>query len=589
MAQHGGQNRRKAGRSEPATIETAEAGSRDAPGETPFYIPAMGPAARPRRALKSNDTFAVFDSHGDIGAAAGGPDGLFDHDTRFLSHLELLVNGSQPLLLGSTIKDDNLHLYVDLTNPDIYRDDQLALPKDSLHISRTIFLHDGALRERIMVHNHSGTGVDLVLALMFDSDFADIFEVRGMRRQRRGRASRRVVGPGEIVMAYEGLDGRLRETALCVEPPPTTLKPTSATFRLRLEPHARRSIFVSVSCRGPIRQSTVPFFRSLVTTHRERVAQTHDLPTVATTNGVLNEVLCRSRADLDMLMTTTPEGRFPYAGIPWYSTTFGRDSLITAMQVLWCDPSVAKSVLLRLARHQADRMDPASDAEPGKIVHEMRGGEMSALGEVPFACYYGSVDATPLFVMLAGLYLERTGDLGLVRAIWPNVERALAWMSSRSATDEDGFLRYARATEKGLANQGWKDSHDAVFHADGQLAEGPVALVEVQAYCFAGPAYGGSVRARARARGACGGSRDRSGCAAGALRGPLLVGGAGALRARPRWRRASARGAHQQRGTCAVRGHRVPRARPARGGGVLDACIRIRMGHPHRRRRGGAL
>ena len=454
--------------------------------ESPFYIPMTGPAARPRRALKHDDTFVVLDSHGDIGASAGGPDGLFNADTRYLARLELVLDGVQPLLLGSNLRDDNSALTVDLTNPDVYRNERIVLQKDMLHIVRTIFLWRGTAYQRIGLQNHGEGIASFDLTLLFDNDFADLFEVRGERRLRRGIGSSKLLGPADVALEYNGLDGKPRSTALQFDPRPTRLAVNAATFHLDLAPQQASSLFVSVACNKPAALKPAPFFRGLLAHRREMRQSTSGATSIETSNNIFNEVLCQSMADLNMLMTETPQGRYPYAGIPWYSTTFGRDGLITALQMLWIDPRVARGVLKRLAFYQARSIDPLADAEPGKILHEMRGGEMAALREVPFAQYYGSVDATPLFVLLAGLYVERTGDDETLAELWPAIEAALRWIDGAGDPDQDGFVEYQRASEQGLANQGWKDSYDAIFHADGPLAEGYIALSEVQAYVFAG-------------------------------------------------------------------------------------------------------
>ncbi|HLZ05744.1 MAG TPA: amylo-alpha-1,6-glucosidase [Bradyrhizobium sp.] len=454
--------------------------------EQPFYIPMTGPAARLRRSLKHDDTFIVLDSHGDIGASAGGPDGLFHADTRYLARLQLVFEDTQPLLLGSNLRDDNSSLTVDLTNPDVYRQGRLVLEKDMLHIVRTVFLWRGTAYQRVGLQNHGDRRASFDITLLFDNDFADLFEVRGEKRQRRGVGSARLLGPADAVLDYRGLDDAARMTALHFDPRPTRLAVNAATWHCDLEPHQTHSLFVSVSCNKPAEPKLKRFFPGLLAHRREMRSSTMGATSIETSNNIFNEVLCRSMADLNMLMTETPQGRYPYAGIPWYSTTFGRDGIITALQMLWIDPRVARGVLRRLAFYQATSVDPLADAEPGKILHEMRGGEMAALREVPFAQYYGSVDATPLFVLLAGLYGERTGDAGTLAELWPAVEAALRWIEGPGDPDGDGFVEYQRATDAGLRNQGWKDSYDAIFHADGRLAEGNIALAEVQGYVFAG-------------------------------------------------------------------------------------------------------
>jgi glycogen debranching enzyme len=453
--------------------------------ESPFYIPMTGPAARPRRSLKHDDTFIVLDSHGDVGASAGGPDGLFNADTRYLARLELLLDELQPLLLGSNMRDDNSALTVDLTNSDIYRDGRIVLQKDMLHIVRTIFLWRGTAYQRIGLQNHGDLPASFDLTLLFDNDFADLFEVRGEKRPRRGIGSSKLRGPADVGFEYHGLDGKSRSTALHFDPRPTRLAVNAATYHLDLAPQQISAMFVAVSCNKPAAFKPERFFRGLLAHRREMRRSTAGAASIETSNNIFNEVLCQSMADLNILMTDTPQGRYPYAGIPWYSTTFGRDGIITALQMLWIDPRVARGVLKRLAFYQAKTVDPLADAEPGKILHEMRGGEMASLREVPFAQYYGSVDATALFVLLAGLYVERTGDDEILVELWHSIEAALRWIDGAGDPDRDGFVEYQRASEEGLANQGWKDSYDAIFHADGRLAEGYIALAEVQGYVFA--------------------------------------------------------------------------------------------------------
>src|SRR6478672_5718320 len=221
-----------------ATPEAAEV------SESPFYIPMTGPAARPRRSLKHDDTFIVLDSHGDIGASAGGPDGLFNADTRYLARLEMVLNDVQPLLLGTNLRDDNSALTVDLTNSDVYRGGKLVLQKDTLHIMRSIFLWRGTAYQRIALQNHGERPASFDLTLLFDNDFADLFEVRGERRPRRGIGSSRLLGPSDVVLEYNGLDGKTRITAVHFDPRPTRLAVNSATYHFELEPGRVTSLFV---------------------------------------------------------------------------------------------------------------------------------------------------------------------------------------------------------------------------------------------------------------------------------------------------------------------------------------------------------
>ena len=455
-----------------------------------FYIPATSSLLERRpRTLKAGDMFGLFDHYGDIVAGPGSPEGLYYRDSRILSRFLLSVAGRRPLLLGSVVTDDNLLLKADLTNPDLFDEDgRLRLPRDTLHIMRTRILHGASCLERLRLQSFATEPLDIALELAFASDFADLFEVRGHRPTARGEGHAERIGDGCVVLAYRARDGRRQRTVLTFDPPPDRLTLEEAEWRLRLEPGARHLLHVYVdveegeACRREERRT----FAGCLREARRSLRRTSSRATaILTSNELFNEIVRRAIADLYMLITDTPWGPYPYAGIPWFSTPFGRDGIITAMQMLWLDPEVARGVLRFLAATQAAEEDPEADAEPGKILHETRQGELARLREVPFGRYYGSVDATPLFVVLAGMYFARTRDIATIRALWPNIVAALDWIDRYGDRDGDGFVEYVRASRTGLANQGWKDSADSVFHADGRLAEGPIALVEVQGYVYA--------------------------------------------------------------------------------------------------------
>ncbi len=464
-----------------------------------FYILSTSARIDDRtQVLKQGDTFAIFDRFGDIETLGMGEFGIYHQDTRFLSGLVLRIAGQRPLLLSSTIKDDNAILAVDLMNPDLWQDGELAIPRGTLHIFRTKVLWDSACHERLRLHNYGRAEAAFSLSLAFDADFVDIFEVRGAEREQRGCRLPTERSSDMLVLGYKGLDGRVRRTRIAFEPAPAELHETGAVFEFRLPPGGEASVRWAVACEEravtsthEVQRGDEPVGHSLWYEEAARAAvdaletaRAGD-PRVFTSNEQFNDWLNRSASDLYLMETSTAWGEYPYAGVPWYSTPFGRDGIITALQYLWYNPAIARGVLTYLAATQADAEIPEQDAQPGKILHETRAGEMAALGEVPFGRYYGTVDATPLYVMLAGAYLERTGDLELISQLWPNIERALSWIDIYGDADNDGFVEYASRARQGLIHQGWKDSHDSVFHADGTLAHGPIALCEVQGYVFA--------------------------------------------------------------------------------------------------------
>jgi glycogen debranching enzyme len=438
------------------------------------------------RVLKQGDTFAVFDHYGDIKPGGLGEEGLYYEGTRYLSCLLLELEGSRPFFLNSTVRDENDQLAVTLTNSDLLRDGSLWTPLGTLYIAVKKFLWQGVCYQQLRVRNQGLEPLEVSLSLHFAADYADIYEVRGLKRKTRGEDLPPEVTGDRVVLGYRGLDGIVRRTLLQFAPPPSLLTASAAQLHLSLRPQQEVRLCVTIGCeRRPETRQLFTFddARTEAEAHLERYNtwSCH----LRSSNGQINAWVNRAVSDLHMMTTELATGPYPYAGLPWFNTPFGRDGIITALECLWLRPSLARGVLAYLASTQATELIPEQDAEPGKILHETRNGEMAVLKEMPFGRYYGSVDATPLFVLLAGAYYERTGDRAFVASLWPHVEAALLWIDRYGDRDGDGFVEYRQQSREGLLHHGWKDSDDAVFHADGALARGSIALCEVQGYVYA--------------------------------------------------------------------------------------------------------
>ncbi|HEY7220412.1 MAG TPA: amylo-alpha-1,6-glucosidase [Candidatus Binatia bacterium] len=455
--------------------------------EDEFYILATDASAEaPKRVLKDSETFAVFDLYGDIQANGPCQEGLYHEGTRFLSHLAFKLGRTRPFLLNSNVQKDNLLFIANMTNPDIYQTGKIILPRGTLHITRTKMLWQATCYETLKFSNYGLSSIEVQFSVEYCADFADLFEVRGMTRERKGVLHEARLEQSRLRFDYTGLDGVARRTQVECSPAPDSLSADGLLFRYRLDPRQKREFYLTYSCQiGDAPAAQASYSRARAAAQTTLALEKTPECRVHTSNERFNDWLVRSSADLHMMFTRTPLGVYPYAGVPWFSTAFGRDGIITALEYLWINPPIASGVLSYLAATQAQEIDAQQDAEPGKIMHETRTGEMAALGEIPFSRYYGTVDATPLFVMLAGAYYESTHNLDFIRSIWPNIEHALNWLESYGDRDGDGFIEYARYSANGLVQQGWKDSWDSVSHADGSLATAPIALCEVQGYAYA--------------------------------------------------------------------------------------------------------
>jgi glycogen debranching enzyme len=437
---------------------------------------------------KEGDMFLCADGEGNLDAEAATGSGFYWRDTRYLSDFRLEVDGRPPLLL-STSADRAFASHIDLANQDLVDDSgTVTAVQGTVNFRRTRVI-DGRLYERIRVKNYNAAAVELTLQLTFGTDFADIFEVRGLRRATRGKLAQPKADKRSAAFAYAGLDGVFRETRILFELEPTEVEVRGeqvvAAWRLRLEPTHTEMIALTVeawAAGAPPQQK--PFDVAMQGLRRSYESWERSCTRVWTDNQLYNSLLARGLRDLRALLTPTRHGNLVAAGIPWFVAPFGRDSLLTCHQTLLLNPDLTRTTLEVLAAFQADEVDEWRDAQPGKILHELRQGELAGAGEIPHTPYYGSIDSTPLWLLLLGTYYRWTGDLEFCRRLLPNVERALEWVERYGDLDGDGFLEYQRSSPRGLVNQGWKDSHDSVVHVDGKLAEGPIALAEVQGYVY---------------------------------------------------------------------------------------------------------
>ena len=436
------------------------------------------------RVLKHGDTFAVFDQCGNIKPFAKGEEGVYHQGTRFVSCLILELEDESPFFLSSTIRDDNDQLTVALTNPYLHRGAS-ELPMGSLHIARRVFLWRDTCYQEITVQNYHRHKVETQLRARCAADYADIFEIRGMNRKGRGEDLEPSIEGSALVFGYRGLDGVERRTRFEFSPG-ADISADAVAFQLALDPHEIVRLCITARCEfsGMHSRRRTTFNEARTQAQQELREQQAATCDVYSSNGQFNAWVKRALSDLHMMTTALPSGPYPYAGVPWFNTPFGRDGLITAFECLWFWPDLARGVLSYLAHTQAAAIIPEQDAEPGKIVHETRNGEMAATREMPFGRYYGAVDGTPLFVWLAGAYYDRTGDLSFIQEIWPNINAAMRWIEQFGDRDNDGFVEYQSQNPNGLIHQGWKDGDDAVFDEHGSDIAGPVALCEVQAYVY---------------------------------------------------------------------------------------------------------
>jgi glycogen debranching enzyme len=440
-------------------------------------ITADVPSGERTHALRHDDCFGLFNEIGDIDAETRSEAGLYRGGVRHLSRLTLTIAGLRPLLLAASPREDNVLLIVNLTNPDVRGEGgKIGLPRGTLHVTRSRFIWLGVCYELIRVRNFALSTVSVELVVRFGSDFENIVDVRAQRRIDAARARFERVERDSVTQGCLGADEIVRETVVDCHTAPDTISADSLRYRLHIGSRGEKTIAFAIGCRSANQPAPISTFtRSLAAA--EELARTEGRPpcSVQSRDAPFNNWIRRAASDIGMMLTATGQGRIPAAGLPWLDAVFGRDAIVTAFETLWLWPDIARNVLRHLASTQCADSSTGHGAETGKILNESRAG---------FPPDYYGVDTTPLFVMLAGAYYTRTADLDLMTELWPAITAALRWIEVYGDLDGDGFIECHPRRAAGPAHHGWKSSPDAVFHSDGRLAGGALALCEVQGYVY---------------------------------------------------------------------------------------------------------
>ncbi len=441
--------------------------------------------------VKSEDLFFLTEPSGQVPCGNQDGFGLYFHDCRFLNGYEVQIGGTAPNPLGLTAARGSVAEFV-LTNEALHQGGKGAVPQQTfgVRLERILDSENCALHDVFAITNYDVVEHALPLTLEFQSDFEDVFEIRGLHPKKIGRTRKPEWRNDVLVLRYDGADGVRRQLEIHADPQPERRSESGMEFDIRLKGGEQKQVRLALRIRESRERVGEP---KCVPSKPREVADAIDrrserwlaqIAEVHSDNASFNAVMGRSLRDLSILESRLDGLRYFSAGLPWYGALFGRDSITAALQMLAYESDIGEQTIRLLANHQGTTKDDRRDEEPGKILHELRRGELANLNEIPQTPYYGSVDATPLFLLLVGEHAQWSGNLNLFREVRENVDRALDWVDRSMDEDANGYLSYASKSSRGLGNQGWKDSGDSIMNSDGALATPPIALVEVQGYVY---------------------------------------------------------------------------------------------------------